>query len=248
MIVDLFNVDTVNHDDVGGKAYNLHRLHHAGMPVPRAVVIKPLSADLSDRSRLTGHLANTGILKDGTKYAVRSSGVGEDSLGKSWAGIFDSYLFIESDDVIEHVYRVIDSTSSERYKQYSRESDIEIGAMAVVVQEMIDADYAGVAFTVSPIENDERIALLEVVRGVGESLVSSQKTPATIRINKLTDSIRIQQTGYDGIAEDTLNAIAERIVPYMQKIEEIYNIPMDIEWAIHNDRVYILQARPITTT
>lgn len=244
MIIDLSTVDDVRYDHVGGKGYNLHKLLKAGLPVPRAAVIRPQSIDVHE---LTINLRSLEWLEDASLYAVRSSGVGEDSQEKSWAGIFDSYLFVESDDIATHVQKVIDSMDATRYKKYSAESGIDIGSMAVIVQEMVHAEYAGVAFTTNPIEGDDRIALIEVVEGVGESLVSSQKTPATLRVNKMTDIARIQQIGDDNIEEVVLTRICDLLMPYMHEIEKLYDQPMDVEWAVKNGDVFILQARPITT-
>lgn len=244
MIIDLFNADDVHHAHVGGKGYNLHKLHKAGLPVPRAVVIRPQPVN---HDELSAKLEELEWLRNHSHYAVRSSGVGEDSHDKSWAGIFDSYLYITPDDIAHHVQRVIDSIDSSRYKKYSAESGAEIKNMAVIVQEMIDADYAGVAFTASPIESDERIALIEIVEGVGESLVSSQKTPATLRVNKITNMARVQQTGDDNISEDILQQICDTLMPYLHDIEALYGQPMDVEWAVRGDKIFILQARPITT-
>lgn len=244
MIIDLFDVDEIRHDNVGGKGYNLHKLHKAGLPVPRAVVIRPHTIDIDE---LAAKLGAIEWLNTSRNFAVRSSGVGEDSQDKSWAGIFDSYLFVEPHHVAHHVQKVIQSKESNRYKKYATENRVEINSMAVIVQEMIDADYAGVAFTTSPIENDSRIALIEVVEGVGESLVSSQKTPATLRVNKMTGMARIQQTGDDNIDETISLRICDLLMPYLDKIEGLYNQPMDVEWAVKNNQVFILQARPITT-
>lgn len=245
MIVDIFNVDELSHNKVGGKAYNLHKLHRGELPVPRAIVIPPHtieSGELSDAlDEIEWIRGSSGL------FAVRSSGIGEDSQDKSWAGIFDSFLYIEAGSVALHVRKVIDSMNTDRYSKYSSESGIEIAGMAVIVQEMIDADYAGVAFTASPIENDSRVALIEVVKGVGESLVSSKKTPATLRVNKVTGSMRIQQSGEDRLEESILQCVCDKLSSYLSKIEELYGRPMDVEWAICDERVYILQARPITT-
>lgn len=212
--------------------------------MPRAVVIRPQPVSQDELSAKLGELE---WLRNHSHYAVRSSGVGEDSHDKSWAGIFDSYLHVTPDDIAHHVQRVIDSIESSRYKKYSAESGAEIKDMAVIVQEMIDADYAGVAFTASPIESDERIALIEIVEGVGESLVSSQKTPATLRVNKITNMARVQQTGDDNINEDILQQICDTLMPYLHDIETLYGQPMDVEWAVRGDKIFILQARPITT-
>ncbi len=244
MIIDLLGADSAPIEYVGGKGHNLHRLHKAGLPVPRALAVLPYAMDIDD---LSAEIEAIDWVESGKQFAVRSSGVGEDSQDKSWAGIFDSYLFVESRDIITYVQKVIDSMSTSRYREYSSESGLEVDAMAVIVQEMVDADYAGVAFTTNPIEDDYRIALIEIVKGVGESLVSSQKTPATLRVNKMTNMVRVQQAGRDGIDEGTLTETCNLLMPHLHEIERLYGQPMDIEWAVRDNEVFILQARPITT-
>lgn len=244
MIVNLFNTPEVDHSHVGGKAYNLHKLHSAGLPVPKAVVVRPHAIDTYNIANI---LSELDWITDKGLFAIRSSGVGEDSQDKSWAGVFDSYLYVKSHDIVSHIHKVVSSLDSDRYSKYSSQSGIEIAGMAVIIQEMVDADYAGVSFTTSPVESDHRVALIEIVKGVGESLVSNQKTPATLRINKATEMTRIQQIGDDKLSEDVLLQISAKILPYMHKIEQLYGQAMDVEWAIRNDQVYILQARPITT-
>ena len=244
MIIDLFNVPEVDHSHVGGKAYNLHKLYSAGLPVPNAVVVRPHAIGTYD---IATALSILDWVTDKSLFAIRSSGIGEDSQDKSWAGVFDSYLYVESHDIVPYIHKVVSSLDSNRYSKYSSQGGVEIDGMAVIVQEMVDADYAGVSFTTSPIENDHKVALVEIVKGVGEPLVSSQKTPATLRINKTTEMMRIQQIGDDELSEDVLLQVSAKILPYMHEIEQIYDQAMDVEWAIRNDQVYILQARPITT-
>lgn len=244
MIVNLFSVPEVDHSQVGGKAYNLHKLYSAGLPVPNAVVVRPHTVGTYD---IAATLSELDWITDKGLFAIRSSGIGEDSQDKSWAGVFDSYLYVKPHDIVPHIHKVVGSLNSDRYFKYSSQSGIEIGGMAVIIQEMVDADYAGVSFTTSPVENDHRVALIEIVKGVGESLVSNQKTPATLRINKTTEMMRIQQIGDDELSEDVLLRISAKILPYMHKIEQLYGQSMDVEWAIRDDQVYILQARPITT-
>lgn len=133
MIIDLFSTDHVHHAQVGGKGYNLHKLHKAGLPVPRTLVIRPQPIS---HDELSAKLEEIGWLRNHNSYAVRSSGVGEDSHDNSWAGIFDSYLYITPDNIAHHVQQVINSLESSRYKKYSAESGVEIQNMAVIVQEI----------------------------------------------------------------------------------------------------------------
>ena len=129
----------------------------------------------------------------------------------------------------------------------SQKRGTKVIGMNVVIQHMVKADYAGVAFSVSPIEKDKRIMLIELVKGTGDALVSGKVTPTTIRYNKLTRSHRIEQTGADPIDGGIITAILDELVPLLLTIEEAYGHPVDVEWAVDNEKVYILQARPITT-
>lgn len=250
MIVDLTVPTSVPLEQIGGKAYNLHKLTNLGLPVPPAIVI---TADVSQsRSSVNKQALHTSLMThpavvSGKKFAVRSSGVGEDGDNNSCAGIFESYLDVEPDQLTEAIDKVWSSLQSRRSKMYADERGITIEKMGVVVQHMINATYAGVAFSTCPVERDDRIALIEVVAGNGDSLVSGQKTPATMRVNKVTAMMRITRNGIDNIASEQLESIYELLMPTIIKIEQSYGIPVDIEWAIADDKLYILQARPITT-
>lgn len=232
--------------EVGGKAFNLHKLSLMGLPVPPAVAVPTSLFGEIGADELKAHLHSHEVIKAGTNFAVRSSGVGEDGEGNSYAGIFESYLDVSPDEIHNAVAQVWKSVGNSRSVMYAHERAASIESMGVVVQHMINADYAGVAFSVCPIEKDSRIALIEAVAGSGDSLVSGTKTPATVRVNKLTGMARIQRHGADEISSATLENIAEILMPLIEKIEEEYGIAVDIEWAIAQNKPYILQARPIT--
>jgi phosphoenolpyruvate synthase/pyruvate phosphate dikinase len=113
--------------------------------------------------------------------------------------------------------------------------------MSVVVQEMVDARYAGVMFTLDPVH--KKYNLIEAIEGLGEKLVSGQVTPNTYFLNRETGVIEDSNTVFE------LDQGLVKIVFGMGKeIEQHYKYPMDIEWAIGRDsNLYILQARHITT-
>jgi len=249
LLFDLTTPQKVSLDEVGGKAFNLHRLVQMGLPVPPAIAISATLTSTHDKQKLAQlrkRLKNNEVVSSATKFAVRSSGVGEDGTSSSCAGIFDSYLNIPKEEVYQAIIRVWESLDNSRSNIYCRERAISIDAMGVVVQHMIEADYAGVAFSVNPIEKDDRIALIEVVTGNGESLVASTKTPAMLRVNKRTGMVRVQRSGADNLPAETLKHIAIMLMPLITQIEDEYKIPVDIEWAIAHNQPYILQARPIT--
>lgn len=248
MLIDLTKPGYVDLQEVGGKAFNLHKLTNMGLPVPEAIaVIATIHANKTLHEELREQIQQHEIVLRGSRFAVRSSGVGEDGEGNSCAGIFESYLDIPRENIYEAVEQVWASLNNARSDMYTAEREVSIDSMGVVIQHMIDADYAGVAFSVCPIEKDERIALLEIVEGNGDSLVSGEKTPATMRVNKVTGMARISRNGADDISSRKLEEIADTLMPLIEKIEDTYNLPVDVEWAIAGGKPYILQARPITT-
>lgn len=191
MVIDLSTVEVLNEDLLGGKALNLAKLLCIGMPVPPCVVI-PHHISIEDELDLKS-LLNHGIFINSTHFAVRSSGVGEDSVQNSFAGIFDTFLDIEKDSILPYIHKVRESANSERSKKYSSQRDSKVKGMNVIIQQMVPAMYAGVVFSKNPIENDDRIGLLEIVKGSGEQLVSGKVTPTSIRYNKLTHQFTIKQ-------------------------------------------------------
>lgn len=245
MVIDLNNPNTEDESILGGKALNLVKLMRLGMPVPPGIVI-PHHISLTDEAMLK-KIIDHDIFEQASKFAVRSSGVGEDSNQNSFAGIFDTYLDVDRDGIIDSIHKVRESAHSSRSKVYSAQRNSAVHAMNVVVQRMIPAKFAGVLFSRNPIENDERIGLLEIVAGSGELLVSGKVTPTTVRYNKLTHQHTIKQDGTDSLNESEVNNILEQLLPLAKLIEKDYGQAVDIEWVLGTDNVmYILQARPIT--
>jgi pyruvate,water dikinase len=230
---------------LGGKADGLFRLARIEVPVPEYIVVShefPLHAIESQRQLLEQAIFDT----ENQLFAVRSSGIGEDSVANSFAGVFDTFLNVHKDNVINSIIKVRKSVDSLASMRYSQARSAQVAAMNVIVQRMVLADYAGVAFTKNPINNDSRVGLIEIVEGLGESLVAGTKTPTSVRYNKLTGMSSIVQKGHDAIDNAALNKIVESLLPLLEKIEDHYGIPVDIEWAIRDNKIYILQARPIT--
>lgn len=239
---------TVRLKEVGGKAFNLYKLSRQGMPVPFALAIPAsIHTQKVSASVIQDWAASHPELKREGLFAVRSSGIGEDGEHNSCAGIFESYLEVSFSELGATVHMVWGSLETSRSKMYMQERGISIDSMGVVIQEMIEADYAGVAFSVCPVEKDPRVALLEIVAGTGESLVSGTKTPHSIRINRRTGMMRVHQQGADEIHPEVLETSVELLVPLLEAIEANYEHPVDIEWAIKDGKPFILQARPITT-
>lgn len=201
------------------------------------------------------------------KYAVRSSANAEDSKNNSFAGQFETYLNIKKENILEHILKVFTSGLSERVKEYSKNKNINIYDLipSVIIQEQIDADKAGVAFGVNPITGNTKEILISAVYGLGSALVDGSINADTIIVNKNTNKIdkNIAKKDFkeicteNGITKEKLEySIAISSVLKDKEIIEIKNMvkklsdeklcPQDMEWAIKNNILYLLQSRPIT--
>ena len=217
--------------------------------------------------------AHSDFLPGDPFVAVRSSAIGEDATGESFAGIHESYLYVRGRDAIyDALRRVWASAFAERAVSYrkSRSLPLDGVAMAVVVQEMIDAEVSGVVFTAEPTTGDTRRIVISSLYGLGEGLVSGGLDADLFTVDKQTQTIepvvadkserfafdRAKQAGVtrepvpaDSREKASLNDTQIRLVSdTARRIEEAYGAPQDIEFAIdRGGGLAILQTRPITT-
>jgi pyruvate,water dikinase len=208
-------------------------------------------------------------LGDDVAVAVRSSACAEDSEAASFAGQQETYLHVRGlDDVIDRVRECWASFYSERALFYRAEKgSLDDVDMAVVVQQMVDAEVAGVMFTVDPVGGRKDRMVVEAVLGLGEAVVSGEVTPdhyvlkrdGTVRkrqvhvqpyrIVKGPDGGTIEEPldeaigGAPKLDDDTLRALAQ----IGNGLHERTGIPQDIEWAMAGGELFVLQARPVTT-
>lgn len=173
--------------------------------------------------------------------AVRSSATAEDLSGASFAGQYRTFLELKTEDeVLEAVRRCWASLWGPAVRAYRRREGIAEDelAMAVIVQAMSPADWAGVLFTRDP-EGDAETARVEAVRGLGEALVSGRVTPHDYRVDRATLHVRGSEGGEPP-------AFVEDLVRVGLRIERRMGSPQDIEWAVADGRLAVLQTRPIT--
>ncbi|HEY9765916.1 MAG TPA: PEP/pyruvate-binding domain-containing protein, partial [Chroococcales cyanobacterium] len=147
-------ISSDNGQDVGGKAKALFALRN--FPVPPFFVLAPRAyADGLNKEQLCLELqeALKELCPNGERVAVRSSALDEDGISFSFAGQFESYLFVSPEEVPEKVLLVWASAFSERVLAYRRENDLlqAVKPPAVLIQRMVDADAAGVAFGADPV-------------------------------------------------------------------------------------------------
>ncbi len=211
------------------------------------------------------------IGKENAFVAVRSSATAEDLPEASFAGQQDTYLNVKGpEDMIKYVRKCWASLFGARAIFYREENNFDHSKVyiAVVVQEMVDAEKAGVMFTVHPSTGEEKI-LIEGAWGLGEAVVSGTVTPDTYWVDKATGeilrkqisekNIMFQKKSENGqtvkvpVPDDLKNKqvlnedeIAQ-LVELGKRIQEHYQFPQDTEWAIENGKIFMLQSRPVTT-
>lgn len=251
-------------DRVGGKGANLGRLLRLGLPVPpgfvvttnayRAVLAAPdLAQTTPDQRR--ARLPTTPLPDDvsaairdayqrlaAPAVAVRSSGTAEDLAAASFAGQHDTFLNVVGlEALLAAVRGCWASLWSERAVAYRRAQgwDARDVALAVVVQAMAPAEWAGVLFTADPVSGRRDRLVVEAISGLGEALVSGQATPSRAVIEKA--SLRL----LEGDAPLPRGAL-EELARLGLRIEGAFGQPQDIEWAYADGRCAILQARPLT--
>ena len=204
--------------------------------------------------------------------AVRSSATSEDSADFSFAGQFDTFLNVEREYLIEKVFECFEGLNSPRCQAYMSQTDLDVSKIkvAVVIQSMVQSQVAGVAFTVHPVTKNRDQILIEAGFGLGEAVVSGQITPDSYLVDKNNlDIIEIdvsnQNKGLFLSTEPEIANIWQEIPkekqnqqklsnPQIQElaktcieIEKLYGFACDIEWALVEGQIFILQCRAVTT-
>ncbi|MCM1243927.1 MAG: PEP-utilizing enzyme [Roseburia sp.] len=203
------------------------------------------------------------------RVAVRSSATAEDLPDASFAGQQETYLNVAGEEALyENIIRCYASLWGNRAVNYRQTLgyDQKSVALAVVVQEMVESEKAGVLFTANPVNNDRAEMQLNASYGLGEAVVSGKVTADTF-ICKKDGAIKSSVIGSKEIeiiyaengtkempvAPEKRNVLclsAEEVRTLCEaavNVENYYGAPMDIEWAIRGGNAYILQARAITT-
>ena len=171
-------------------------------------------------------------------YAVRSSARGEDGAENSFAGQYETLTDVAADGIKDAVTAVAGSADNSRVRNYKDQNNIGIEGIGVVIQEFVRPEFAGVIFTTDIITGRDDKITGNYVHGEGEKLVSGTENAEEFKIGSLKYS-------YEGNPE--MAPYAKILRRYSLAIRYFYGVPMDIEWAVSGSKVYILQARPITT-
>jgi pyruvate,water dikinase len=248
LVVSLFDTADLPVEQLGSKAATLARLAAAGFPVPPGLVITTGAGPLP-ASQLAGPV-RAGLeslgLPASSRYAVRSSAAAEDLPGISYAGQYETFLDVPVDAVINAVDRCRQAAASARVAAYRAgrgdTTPTETG-IEVLVQPMVHALAAGVAFTANPLTGDRNETIVTAVRGLGERLVSGQAVGDEWSIRGHTATPR-------RVTETPITAEqAVAVADLARRVQAELGGPQDIEWALDADAtrgLMLLQARPMT--
>ncbi|MCP3870376.1 MAG: hypothetical protein GY703_20240 [Gammaproteobacteria bacterium] len=232
------------YSNAGHKAIRLSVMLDAGLPVPDGFVVtskilnreEPVDSDdqvlmtKAEQSLVTKQWKRLGA----DLVAVRSSGLNEDGQMQSYAGVFESILNVSNYALGDALSKVGLSMRSQRSNAYSGETEEKGGAL---IQAMVDARYAGVLFTEHPSSSGS--SMVELVSGLGESLVSGKITPESYVFGAVS-----------GRSMDGKRAPID-LKPLLElgcQVEQLFGRAQDIEWAFIDDKFMLLQARDITAS
>lgn len=292
-----FNTKNPYVQQYGHKANSLIELMALGLPVPNAwglstmaydsfirdnqiVIYSPLerSKEIKEfilegnlSKALCAQLEKCISFDSHQTYAIRSSGVLEDMPGASFAGLYESFLYISNmDDLVSAIKRCYASVFDPRVIRYCQSKRLSLDhlKMSVIIQEMVHAQASGVTFSLDPVKGHDTTMLIEAIYGVGEYLVSGQATPDRYRYDWYNEQIK------ESVIEDKSHMmVRSAIYPFIElkevdtqirnrpvlsenqikqlgqmvlEIQTAKGFPVDVEWAIENNNLYILQSRPIT--
>ncbi len=286
----------------GGKATNMARLENTGVSVPPWIClatpafehflkkykdqnlwalthqeVEKLFLSQSLDPALEEHIKKTIAEKfpEGCTFAVRSSGIGEDSADNSFAGLFSSYLHQTNiEQIILSIKMCWASAFTERARAYRQERGISTDkfGMGVIIQKMVFADIAGVGFSRNPIHHLKREQMIvSSVYGIGEGLVSGELDADHYYIQRPSDTnqafaiephlvkkefffVKGSQGGLEkkSVAQEKqevsslTDAQIATISEAMIKLEATLGLPQDIEWAFEKGEFFCVQTRPIT--
>jgi pyruvate,water dikinase len=261
---------------LGGKARALAALRDTDLPIPPWFVVLPHACDLATLTPNAALLAElraalAELCPASEPVAVRSSASDEDGAQHSFAGQLDSFLFVRPGDVADKIAAVWRSGLNDRIVAYRKEHGLEPTPRppAVLVQRMVVAEAAGVAFGADPVSGRRGVAVVAAVNGLGTALVAGDADADTWHVERdgtickceIADKKTVHRPapgrgeGVEAVAIEA--ALAKRqaisdeqvraVADLVRRTGKHFGRPQDIEWAIEGGKLFLLQSRPITS-
>ncbi|MGY6587292.1 MAG: PEP/pyruvate-binding domain-containing protein [Wenzhouxiangella sp.] len=230
--------------------------------------VPSLPLTVTQEDTLEALLRDLDVRSNDVRFAVRSSSPEEDMTAVSFAGVYETRLGVHPDDLEGAVRDCFASSLDVRLLMYKKAHGFDVLSprIAVIVQRQIASDISGVAFSLNPLTNDYDEAVIEANRGLGTSVVEGLVTPDRFVVDKVTYEVVDESLGAKEVSVwlDTDRGTTQRnehrsasrtlsdaqlreLTQNLCRIEELHHVPIDIEWAYSNGKLYILQGRPITT-
>lgn len=224
---------------IGGKASGLQQLAAWGFPIPPTWVL-PADQPIPSVAELTQWLA----AQPHQRWAVRSSATGEDGQQASFAGQFETFLNVTgAEAIVQAIQQCRESAEATRVQQYNRhKADTTELQVAVVLQAMVEAQWAGVIFTIDPVQNFRDRGLVQIVEGLGDKLVGGEASGESFVFSRQTQHLPALAAHTAPLPD------LPAIVSQAMQMEQQAGQPVDAEFAIDaQGQLYWLQCRPITT-
>lgn len=260
LTVSLDDPRALERSEVGAKAEVLARMRRAGFPVPDGCVFtaRAMARHVAGLGTLSSEAVHDHHLDEETRaavkevaqrlsgpLAVRSSGIDEDGAQASHAGQYSTVLDVLGEDALDDALRACWASGFTSVVRSYRDStgSSQDAPLAVLVQRMVPAETAGVAFTANPVTGSRAEILVSAVPGLGERLVSGEVSPDEWVVPAGGTGPAVSSADHHGAltAEQ-----AQEIAALAERVAELMDGPTDIEWARADGRLHLLQARPIT--
>ena len=261
--------DSNQYELMGGKATALSKLGKAINNIPDWFVVSFEGLDIETKSikeeakkEIEERIKN---FPQNSYFAIRSSAGNEDSAENSFAGQFDTFLYVKKEEILEKILEVYMSAFSERIETYRKENNIEeITIPSAIVQKMVNSRCSGVAFGANPVNSNIKEIVVSAVYGLGSGLVDGIATADTYTIINNEIEKNIATKDYCHVLENG-KVVQKNVEPQISnnqilKDDEIIEVKelvknaseyfgryQDIEWAYEDNNLYLLQSRPITT-
>ena len=281
IIPDLIALEHIRRTDVkeyGSKASTLGELQASGFPVPNGFCLSVpafrkagVEFQISSELATALHSATDKLSLINPFLAVRSSATSEDLPGVSYAGVYESVIGVSEPDEIETAVQVVWRSYANPMAVAARtahqQNDLD-GGMGVLIQPVINAEVAGVCFSVDPVKPLSSRVVITASWGLGVGVVDGSIRTDTIWLRRedlavvdkriVEKNIQYQLDSLAGLtqvpvsepqrgAACLLEDWARRIAQFSMAVEQLFGQPQDVEWAIVDGKVWILQSRPIAS-